>query len=114
MDQDENSEEPLINGFSTHQPRQEPMVKSEENLQNLLVPQQPVVFKRRFNHTQPAPEENKENVYFETLSDQQLFDLPALSGKPKINDVIAYRVKLIFSIIWCLFYNSSFVDPICW
>jgi hypothetical protein len=98
MDEEEIPEQPASNGFA-HPPRREPFVKSEQNLQNLLVPQPPVVFKRQFS-PQPAPRvESKENVYYETLSDQRIFDLPALSEKPKINDVIAYRVKLIYFIV---------------
>lgn len=99
MDQEEIPEQPLANGFS-NQSRREPFVKSEENLQNLLVPQQPVVFKRQFSPQPPRPppppppqDECKENVYYGTLSDQTIFDLPALSVKPNIDDVIAYRVK---------------------
>jgi hypothetical protein len=92
MDQEEIPEQqPASNGFA-HPPRREPFFKSEENLQNLLVPQTPVVFKRQFTPQTPAPVESKENVYYETLTDQRIFDLPALSEKPKIDDVIAYRV----------------------
>lgn len=98
MDQEEIPEQPATNGFA-RPPRREPFVKAEENLQNLLVPQAPVVFKRQFTPQTPPPVESKENVYYETLTDQRIFDLPALSEKPKIDDVIAYRVHQSISVI---------------